>query len=109
MKLTQLFGVTLMFIALGGTIATNPPDDPDDWLTRSFMIDMMKEKPHQCSICSRAFKHSPNLKRHKATVHSKERPFSCQICGRVYNRKDNLNTHTLMCQTISTRNRDKEK
>ena len=51
------------------------------------------EKKHICSICSRAFKRSDNLKAHARTVHYKLKANNCTACGKGYRTKNELLRH----------------
>ncbi|XP_077521858.1 uncharacterized protein LOC144132966 [Amblyomma americanum] len=53
---------------------------------------------HQCTHCSRSFKHRTNLVRHLHN-HSSSRPHRCDYCESAFTRRDvlvkHLRTHTL--------------
>ena len=51
------------------------------------------EKKHICTICSRAFKRSDNLKAHARTVHYGLKPNNCSACGKGYRTKNELLRH----------------
>ena len=53
-------------------------------------------KDHQCPGCTKSFKHSQNLHRHKQSC-MKKVLLSCTSCTKVFSRKDPFNRHCSGC------------
>ncbi|XP_046404631.1 uncharacterized protein LOC124169960 [Ischnura elegans] len=64
-----------------------------DYLIRHCQMVHAKERPYQCSQCSRRFLSRGHLQNHLA-VHSGERNHKCEICGKMFSRSDKLREHT---------------
>ena len=62
-------------------------------VTTTSMMTTVIEKKHICTICSRAFKRSDNLKAHARTVHYKLKANNCTACGKGYRTKNELLRH----------------
>ena len=52
------------------------------------------ERPHVCSVCSKAFSTSSSLNTHMR-IHSGEKPHSCNICGKKFTASSNLYYHKM--------------
>jgi uncharacterized Zn-finger protein len=52
-----------------------------------------KEKPFQCNECTKGFKFSSALSKHKATHSTKERKFNCEFCEFTFNTQDGRRYH----------------
>ncbi|GBP86719.1 Zinc finger protein Gfi-1 [Eumeta japonica] len=52
----------------------------------------MREKPHKCQVCGKAFSQSSNLITH-SRKHTGFKPFGCELCGRAFQRKVDLRRH----------------
>ncbi|XP_056633672.1 zinc finger protein OZF-like [Diorhabda sublineata] len=39
---------------------------------------------HECKMCLKMFKHSPNLRRHINIVHKGIKPFKCEVCSKEF-------------------------
>jgi len=50
------------------------------------------EKPSECSICGKQFKHLKDMKRHEQR-HSGVKLFGCDICSKRFTRSEYLKTH----------------
>lgn len=50
------------------------------------------EKPFQCSVCERRFRHRCNLKTHHM-LHTGEKPHQCNWCGTAFREKGSLVNH----------------
>ena len=50
------------------------------------------EKPYECEICSKAFRSSSDLTRHKR-LHTGEKPFSCDVCQKSFAESSSLSKH----------------
>ena len=58
-------------------------------------IDILQEKPHKCSQCSKSFPTPGDLKSHMY-VHNGLWPFRCHICSRGFSKPTNLKNHMLL-------------
>lgn len=52
------------------------------------------EKPHQCEICHKKFRHAMVLLAHKR-IHTNEKPYHCDICKTNFRQHSHLITHKL--------------
>ena len=50
------------------------------------------ERPHQCSLCVKAFKLSYDLKKHIQIVHSNHQ-YECAICKKIFKNRRNWKQH----------------
>src|SRR5262249_22951201 len=55
-------------------------------------VGHVKEKPHKCSECGKAFSRKDHLSRHMI-IHNEQRPYSCRICARAFSQKVYLTRH----------------
>ena len=55
--------------------------------------ELAAERTYTCDACSKDFKKSKHLYRHKSSVHS-DVVISCDECGKHFSRRDKLNAHT---------------
>ncbi|KAG1649876.1 Zinc finger protein 37 [Nymphon striatum] len=51
-----------------------------------------KEKPYECSVCSKCFLQKHNLTAHMRT-HTTEKPYECDVCNKCFSRSGNLTKH----------------
>ena len=52
----------------------------------------LKEKPHVCEVCQKAFSRASHLKEH-LVVHSKEKKFECPVCFKRFPFLSTMNHH----------------
>ena len=55
----------------------------------------MRYKPHSCPYCSKPFTQHSTLRSHLRS-HSKEKPFECTDCSTKFSHKNALNRHTVV-------------
>jgi KRAB domain-containing zinc finger protein len=53
---------------------------------------VVEEKLHSCSYCSRSFKRASYLREHIKT-HTKEKPYSCPVCGKSFAQASGVPMH----------------
>ncbi|KAB7507679.1 Zinc finger protein [Armadillidium nasatum] len=59
---------------------------------RHIMFKHTKEKPFQCSVCSKRFSMKTNLNIHMR-IHTGEKPYQCDKCNMRFTKKSTLNKH----------------
>ena len=50
------------------------------------------EKPYECGICSKAFSHHGNIKRH-LRIHTQEKLYKCITCAQSFTQSSSLKRH----------------
>ncbi|MEQ2178386.1 hypothetical protein GOODEAATRI_013496, partial [Goodea atripinnis] len=50
------------------------------------------KRPHECGICSKAFKHKHHLIEHMR-LHSGEKPYQCDKCGKRFSHSGSYSQH----------------
>ncbi|KAG9337459.1 hypothetical protein JZ751_028751 [Albula glossodonta] len=55
-------------------------------------VGISGKRPHECGICSKAFKHKHHLIEHMR-LHSGEKPYQCDKCGRRFSHSGSYSQH----------------
>lgn len=50
------------------------------------------KRPHQCQVCTKAFKHKHHLIEH-SRLHSGEKPYQCDKCGKRFSHSGSYSQH----------------
>ena len=50
------------------------------------------EKPYECDVCEKRFRHSEGLKRHMR-IHTNEKPYECDVCEKRFRESGDLKSH----------------
>ena len=50
------------------------------------------EKPYECDVCEKRFRHSGTLRVHKR-IHTNEKPYECDVCEKAFRESGNLKEH----------------
>ena len=61
-------------------------------LNRHINISHLLKKQSKCSLCSKTFINSINLKEHYL-IHTKSKPYRCNICNLRFRHKAKLGSH----------------
>nr|CAD7438535.1 unnamed protein product [Timema bartmani] len=64
----------------------------DNEMSAACLVLALREKPHKCQVCGKAFSQSSNLITH-SRKHTGFKPFACDLCGRAFQRKVDLRRH----------------
>ncbi|KAM4524952.1 uncharacterized protein PAE49_001059 [Odontesthes bonariensis] len=73
---------------------TEYSDDDADWqepLSDS-MDSQIRDKPFDCDVCAKGFKHQCELRRHQI-IHTGEKPYVCGVCSKRFSQQGNLKRH----------------
>nr|XP_054607211.1 zinc finger E-box-binding homeobox 1b isoform X1 [Nothobranchius furzeri] len=58
----------------------------------SLQLSKFGKRPHECSICNKAFKHKHHLIEHMR-LHSGEKPYQCDKCGKRFSHSGSYSQH----------------
>ena len=51
-----------------------------------------KEKPYECDVCKKRFRHSGAFENHMR-IHTNEKPCECDVCDKAFRQLSNLKRH----------------
>ena len=72
-------------------------------IQKHILVHSTESYKHVCSICKRAFRIAPTLKKHML-VHTGEKPYTCHDCGGRFRTKSNLQSHIRGVHTVQEKN-----
>ena len=62
-------------------------------VSEKYILKMISDqRPHQCDVCKKAFKHKHHLVEHKR-LHSGEKPFECKKCFKRFSHSGSFSQH----------------
>ena len=50
------------------------------------------EKPYECDVCEKRFRHSDTLQKHMR-IHTNEKPYECDVCDEAFRQLGHLKIH----------------
>jgi len=72
-------------------------------IQKHILVHSTESYKHVCSICKRAFRIAPTLKKHML-VHTGEKAYTCHDCGRRFGTQSNLKSHIRGVHTVQEKN-----